>query len=421
MNTIYDAIIIGAGASGLMAAHELSGRGKKLLVLEGRNRIGGRIHSFFSQGLVCEAGAEFIHGASPITKEILKSAGINYYPSTGKMYSSMDGKWNTRNDFGQGWGEMMRKMGDLKEDLALSVFLDNYFKDPKYEGLRRSVIGFAKGFDLVDISKASTIALYEEWENESYEQFRIGKGYGSMTDYLGSYVKSRGCEILVSQSAKTIYWNDSDIQVDTETGQSFFAKKLLVTIPISLLQDQKAKASIRFDPPISKERSAFQKIGYGSLIKLLLVFDEPFWEKIKKNIGFILSDQAIPTWWTQAPENNRLLTGWWPTTGHAGQQTMEEIKSLAVASLSNIFNMNEDILRSKLVSDSIFDWQQDIYSLGGYSYLMPASKDAISKLKKPIDNRLFFGGEAIYLGDTPGTVEAALVSGREAGRLIGLQ
>lgn len=421
METIYDAIIIGAGASGLMAAYELSGQGKKLLVLEGRDRIGGRIHSFFSQGIVWEAGAEFIHGDSPITMEILKSARINYYPATGKMYRSVDGKWNSRNDFGQDWGELMRKMGDLKEDITLSAFLDNNFKDPKYEGLRRSVIGFAKGFDLVDISKASTMALYEEWENESYEQFRIRKGYGSMTDYLGSYVKSRGCEILMGQFAKTIYWNDLDIHVDTEAGQSFFAKKLLVTIPISLLQDQKAKASIRFDPPINTKVSAFQKIGFGSLIKLLLFFEEPFWEKIKKNIGFILSDQAIPTWWTQAPENNRLLTGWWPTTGLAGQQTIEEIKSLALASLANIFNINEDTLRFKLVSDSIFDWQHDIYSLGGYSYPMPASKDAISELRKPIGNRLFFCGEAIYLGDAPGTVEAALVSGREAGRLIGLQ
>ncbi len=420
METIYDAIIIGAGAAGLVAASDLSKQDKKLLVLEGRNRIGGRIHSFSSHGLVCEAGAEFIHGELPLTMELLKAAGIDYHPSGGKMCMSEKGKWNAQIGFESGWSELMAKMGRLKEDIALSTFLDLHFKDPKYKTLRRSVIGFAKGFDLVDISKASTIALYKEWENEDHEQFRIAKGYGSIIDYLEKFVKSRGNEILTNQCVKAVHWSDLDIRVDTGTGESYFAKNLLVTVPVSLFQDQKANAAIHFDPPITKQIKAYQKIGFGSLIKLLLFFEEPFWEKIQKNMGFVFSDQLIPTWWTQAPQKNGLFTGWWATTGDALQKTNAQIQAIGLESLANIFNMQEDILKSKLLSASIFDWEHDMYSLGAYSYAMPGSLEAITELKKPLANRLFFGGEAIYLGGSPGTVEAALASGRESASLMGL-
>jgi monoamine oxidase len=89
-----DILIIGAGASGLAAAYELSLADKKLAVLEARNRIGGRIHSVtdhrFAQ--IIETGAEFIHGKLPVTLELLKKAGIKHHAIKGKMWRIEKGR-----------------------------------------------------------------------------------------------------------------------------------------------------------------------------------------------------------------------------------------------------------------------------------------------------------------------------------------
>ncbi len=88
-----DILIIGAGAAGLMAAYTLSNAGKKVAILEARNRAGGRIHtlenaSFFKHA---ELGAEFVHGNLPITLRLLKKAGIRYYPAWGEMWHYSNG------------------------------------------------------------------------------------------------------------------------------------------------------------------------------------------------------------------------------------------------------------------------------------------------------------------------------------------
>src|SRR5437588_8014788 len=96
-----DVLIIGAGACGLMAAHELSKAGKKVTIIEARNRIGGRIHTVHDDSflLPVEAGAEFIHGEFPLTISLLKEAGINYYELEGKMFSFRNGELYKSKDF----------------------------------------------------------------------------------------------------------------------------------------------------------------------------------------------------------------------------------------------------------------------------------------------------------------------------------
>jgi len=102
-----DILIVGAGAAGLMAAFTLSKAGKKVIVLEARDRIGGRIHTlhddlFFKHA---ELGAEFVHGNLPITMQLLHEAGIAYISGEGEMWQHRDGKlaknsWNMPDPFG---------------------------------------------------------------------------------------------------------------------------------------------------------------------------------------------------------------------------------------------------------------------------------------------------------------------------------
>ena len=164
MTTESDILIIGAGACGLMAAKELSAKGKKVTVLEARNRTGGRIHTINGDGFLqaVETGPEFIHGKLPITLKLLKKAGITYTETEGDMLHNTGGKWHEEEEQIEGWDELMKKMSKLKEDTTLSLFLEAHFSEEKYTALRQQALQYAQGFDAVDPDKASVFALRDE-------------------------------------------------------------------------------------------------------------------------------------------------------------------------------------------------------------------------------------------------------------------
>lgn len=114
-----EVLIIGAGAAGLMAAYTLSKAGKKVTILEARNRIGGRIHtlddaSFFKH---VELGAEFVHGNLPVTLQLLKDAGLEYYSGWGEMWHYHEGRFSNEPQQNEDWGLLMKKLNALEKDM----------------------------------------------------------------------------------------------------------------------------------------------------------------------------------------------------------------------------------------------------------------------------------------------------------------
>ncbi len=154
-------IVIGAGATGLMAAYELTKAGKRVIVLEARNRIGGRIHtlddtSFFKYA---ELGAEFVHGDLPVTLKVLKEAGIEIIPASGEMWNYRNGKFSKEYQQIDHWGLLMQKLSKLEQDTSIGVFLQQEFGEDEYAGLRDWVSRFVAGYDGADPFKASAFAL----------------------------------------------------------------------------------------------------------------------------------------------------------------------------------------------------------------------------------------------------------------------
>jgi monoamine oxidase len=411
-------LIIGAGAAGLMAARELSAHGHAVTILEARNRAGGRMHTLHpvSFTVPVEAGAEFVHGKLPLTLQLLQDGGIPYTPVEGRMIEVRKGRWHRQDHFVDGWDTLMERLQSLQEDMTVRDFLDSHFPEHRYEELRRSVQRFAEGYDGADINKASVLSLRGEWEKEEEEQYHITGGYERLTDYLITQCIRQRCLLHFNAPVKTIHWKEGEVEVLTQDGRSFTANKVIITIPLGAWQQPNGKGSIELTPAIDQQLTAFRQIGFSAVIKVSLEFKQPFWQEYEKELGFLFSEEIFPTWWTQLPHPAPFLTGWinGPQANSFTQTSPEKILQYALYSLAGIFGLPLIFLEQQLVASHITDWGADPFSLGAYSYDMLPSKEARQLLQQPVSNTIFFAGEALYEGAHPGTVEAALVSGKEA-------
>jgi monoamine oxidase len=240
--------------------------------------------------------------------------------------------------------------------------------------------------------------------------------------FLEKQCKASGCIFHTSCIVKKIRWQPNGVQVVTADGDVFTAAKVIVTVSLGILQTDESQTAISFEPAINSYRQAIREIGYGSVTKVLLQFSEAFWLSRKKDIGFLLSEEAIPTWWTLYPDTYPLLTGWvgGPKTEKLKALNDEAVLQLAVESLSAIFSMPVGQIRSLLTAWHVAQWKLNPYSLGAYSFNMLPTTKARQLLHKPVENTIFFAGEGYYDGVNGGTVEAAFASAEEVlSQLIG--
>ena len=411
-------IIVGAGAAGLLAARELASI-YSITILEANARIGGRIYSvpsFFSSKPI-EGGAEFVHGHCKLTLQLLKEAGIKYEVSDGKMFRHKKDHWEEQSEMIEGWKILLRKMNKLDGDYSLDDFLHEYFSEPKYSNLRQQATHYAEGFDLADTKKVSMQYLYKEWSNEEDQFFRIPSGYGSIIKYLQKECEAKGVKVFTNKKVQHIEWKKHDLMIFTNDGQHYFANKCIVTVPIRCLADEKQDGYITFKPALDQQQKAAKGIGFGNVIKVTMRFRERFW---KDKIGFIISEAVFPVWWTQDPDPALLLTGWigGPPADELSTNSDDELLKKALASLASIFEMRIGELEELLVEKNVFNWKNIPFAGGGYSYCMVGSAAARETLCTPVDDTIFFAGEAIYDGKSPGTVEAALASGKDVAKKL---
>ena len=421
MSLEYPIIIVGCGIAGLVACRNLLERGANVTILEGRDRPGGRIHSIHSDIGIVEAGAEFIHGELPLTLQLLRDYQIDFHETEGEMLQVENDRTRKTGSSIDHWGKLLKSMKRLDNDIPFAEFLSKNFEDPIYDNLRKSATRFAEGFDLADTRSVSTFALYREWEADDDEpQFRIGAGYGALVDALMKDCMHRGAKIEFSSIVNRVDWQKGKVRLFTRTGKEYLGSKLLLTIPMGVLQSSiQHPTHIRFSPAIA-QTTQVHNVGFGYLIKVVLECAEPFWQQKSKNAGFFFSDEIIPTWWTQLPKKENILTGW---LGGSGARALASKSDHAIAeicyeSLAGIFEKSQSHIESSISKTHVFNWSRDPFSLGGYSFPTLQSTEARKLIGTPVENTIFFAGEALYDGKNGGTVEAAISSAMTASGLI---
>jgi monoamine oxidase len=412
-------VIVGAGAAGLMAARELARAGKRVIVLEARERCGGRIDSLPAAefGYPAEGGAEFVHGASPITRSLMGEAGLRLAPSAGQGWRAADGVLSPSEGRMPHAAQLQEALSRLKTDLSVAEFLAKHFAEPRYAELRRSVTRMVEGFDAADPSRASTFALREEWMGRGLgHQGRIAEGYGALISYLSSNCGRLGVTIELGAVVTAIDANRRGVVARCRNGLSIDAEAAILTVPLPLLAD------IALPPTAHAAKTqVLSDIGFGNVIKILVRFKTRWWttggQQDLAAMSFLFSSTRVPTWWTQHPTLHPVLTGWLagPRADAAAGLAEHEIVEIGIGSLAEIFTLRADRLREMLVTSRAINWGSDPFARGAYSYATPRTREAQARSALP---GVFFSGEAFYGGPEMGTVEAALASGHETARRI---
>jgi monoamine oxidase len=416
---IFDVIIVGAGAAGLMAAWELIQVDKKVLILEARDRIGGRILTLEGNGFAMpvELGAEFVHGKLELTQRLFRKGNINYYKVNGDIWRKEKTGLEKEGDFIDDYNLLNQKFKSLERDIPVAEFINEHLNEPEYEELRISLKTYVEGYYAADTTRASTLAMKEELQKADEEQYRVEGGYKQLIEFFIKELKKKNCPILLSNPVQYIKWQKGKVEIRTDKG-IMYSKKVLVSVPLGVLQAGRPS----FDPALPQMADAARQLGFGPAIKLILQFAKTFWkekdytgQKDLRNAGFVFSEEEVPTWWTEYPKQAPIIVGWLggPNAEKFKELSEEDILQKALNSLANIFTIQSVELRRMLDHYVVSNWAKDPFCCGGYSYDVVDGNKQKRILKEPVENTVFFAGEGLFEGLEVGTVEAALVNGRE--------
>ena len=437
---VRSVIIIGAGAAGLAAARDLSRAGCEVVVIEARDRIGGRVFTLTGRTAAApiELGAEFVHGKPPELGKIAQAANLKVSGVNERHWYFDHGKISRSHDFWKHIERLMNRMKSTSSDQSLREFLNGLPNDDETLRAKAMVSRYVEGFHAANVESIGVhglIAANDAAETiDGNTAFRFERGYNSLMQALRGEAESYGAIFHLNTAVEEISWAAKTSTVICKpagvTGSGaridYSAAAIIITVPLKILQQTPGDGGIRFVPdlPLAKQ-VAIQRLAMGNVLKINLIFRERFWEDAKvwdekgervsfHDAGFFhCPDAPLPTWWTQLPLRAPLLVGW------AGGPRADRLRSAgnlvdqAIASLAQVFNLSANEISEQLIESYFHDWTDDPFTRGAYSYVPVNGLEAQQALSQPVEDRLFFAGEATALGHI-GTVHGAMQSGQRA-------
>ncbi|KAJ0980729.1 hypothetical protein J5N97_008984 [Dioscorea zingiberensis] len=420
-------VVIGSGFAGLAAARALKNASFEVVVLESRDRIGGRVYTDYSFGFPVDLGASWLHGVcneNPLAP-LIGRLGLPLYRTSGdnsvlfdhdlESYALFDTDGNqVPQDLVERVGlvfqDILEKADKLRQEnkkdmsvaQAITIVMDRY-PELKQEGLAHKVLQWylcrMEGWFAAD---ADTISL-KNWD----QAILLPGGHGLMVRGYRPVLTTlaRGLDIRLCHRVTKIFRGKKGVEITVENGKTFVADAAVITVPLGVLKSK----SIKFEPKLPEwKEEAIADIAVGTENKIALHFDKVFWPNVEF-LGVVSSTTYGCSYFLNLHK----------ATGHpvlvympAGRLAHDIQKMSDDAAASFAFSQLKEILpgASEPIQYLVSHWGTDASSLGSYSYgAVGKPYDLHEWLRVPVDN-LFFAGEATSIKYT-GTVHGAYSTG----------
>jgi monoamine oxidase len=380
--SFVDVAIIGAGAAGLGAAHALKNSGHSVVVLEARDRVGGRAHTILAApGIIFDAGCGWLH-----------SADRNSFAKIATQLNFEIDK--TRPP----WREQSFKGFPLPErqdfSAALEAFYDraeeaaqrgggndmaSHYLEPgnRWNPMIHAMSTYVNGCELDQVS-IRDMAAYED----SGVNWRVRRGYGALMTAYGV-----PCPLALDTQVTLIDHSGTRIKIETSRG-TLTASKVIVTVPTNLIADQ----AIRFHPALPAKVEAAGGLPLGVDEKVMLALDDP--EELPKdgNLRGATMRTAMGSFHLR-PFGQPCIEGFF---GGTFARELEDAGdgAFAAESIDQIVALLGSDFRRRLKPLAESRWARDPFARGAYSHALPGHAGDRAVLAAPVDGRLFFAGEA---------------------------
>jgi monoamine oxidase len=414
--------------AGLHAGRLLAEAGKRVAIVEARDRIGGRIWTQpIAPGdsqlpIAVELGAEFVHGLPPETWALIKQAALSTFEIDGSVLR-FDGTRLMAATEQQGPAEnALQEMSQWLQkqpsgsDLSFAEYLAGQALDPL---TARAAGNRVESFNAADQQRISVASLVKQQAAEDAigadRLFRLEAGYAALPNFLAEKFIAAGGTLILEAPVKKIVWKRSAVSVETTRAGGdfhFHSNRAVITVPLGVLQAR----SIEFVPRPADVLLHADRLKMGAALHLTLVFKQKFWDP---NLSFLFAPTESPaTWWTPMPHEAPLLTAW--AGGPKAELLLKLItadgdasalRDRGLATLAKIFALPLSDIRDVLSSWHMHNWQSDAYALGAYSYVPVGALDAPGNMRIPVEDTLYFAGEHTDVAGHWGTVHAALAAG----------
>ncbi|PTM42398.1 NAD(P)/FAD-dependent oxidoreductase [Bosea sp. 124] len=402
--TETDVIVIGAGAAGLAAAHDLKAAGRKAIVLEARSRIGGRAFTDASLGPAYDAGAMFIHWAerNPWV-QIARDLGIETPGESwgGGFRVFADGRPMTDADRQKrrgAFGQIDRRLETVdltRRDLSVKELLGDLGPDMSQIASSGLLLSIGEESDRI-----STRDYQRLWAGDDLV---VPSGYGNLVSRHGA-----GLDIRLNQPVSEIRWDGLDVAVTTPSG-TLHANACIVTVPVGVLK----AGAIRFTPALpARNRNALDGLGMGALTKIALRVEGDRFGIIPGTSFLEAGSPSRLMNFDLFPDDKDLVIAYCGGD-HARELSAAGTEAARAHVTELLAQMIGPNIRKAVTGISFPAWWTDPFSRGSYSVCLPGREAARERLAEPIGGRIFIAGEATAGGGAM-TVGGATLAGRAA-------
>lgn len=398
-----DAVIIGAGVAGLACGSRLAQSGAGVVVIEARDRVGGRIQTLRLPGVApIEMGAQVIHGEWAATWDIVRAAKLRVAPIA------------RSDDFVIRVGGEVRAVGDLVragvtppwsvadkltrrhagEDRAATEVLDRLGVRGRARAMTLEWLAQTWAGDPAQLSVAGMRSREREWQSGTGE-FVFVDGYDAVPQHLAA-----GLDVRLNAPVTAVSWRSGRVSV-VAAGDTYVGRAAVITVPPAVV----ATGGLRCEPALPPgKHAAAMELGSGDAISIVLRSATP----APRSVWGLRVDDPGGLWRTDS--GSPVVRGWvkGPAAGKARRRGIA-LSWAAVA--AGVF----DWLRpDDVVTTRVVDWGADPLALGAFSYPRVGALDHAARWARPADDTLFFAGEATCGSRHSAMVQGAIESGVRA-------